>query len=193
MADDRVNPRTTAAPPSFRALTEATQSDWVGIVRADNAFAKGLPDWLLGHMTLLESGCHGFAIDRLQHCLQTETRAFRAGEDEEYVTCALVHDIGVILAPANHAEFGALILRPFISAQNYWMLHHHGIFQGYYFNHFLGADCNARERFRGHPHFEYTAHFCHQFDQAAFDPNYDTMPLKAFEPMVRKTLAARKR
>jgi predicted HD phosphohydrolase len=193
MADDISSPRTIAAPPGFRALTETTQSDWAGIVRADNEFAKGLPDWLLSHMTLLESECHGFAIDRLQHCLQTATRALRAGHDEEYVTCALFHDIGAVLAPADHAAFGAMILRPFISEHNHWMLHHHGIFQGYYFFHHLGIDRNAREQFRGHPCFEYTAYFCHQFDQAAFDPNYDTMPLAAFEPMVRRTLAVRKR
>lgn len=174
-------------------MTEATQAEWKGIAQADAEYARGLPDRLLGHLTLLRSECHGFAVDRLEHCLQTATRAFRAGRDEEYVTCALIHDIGAVLAPANHAEFGAMILRPYISERNHWMLQHHGIFQGYFFFHFLGGDRNVREHFRGHPHFEYTAEFCGQFDQSAFDPNYDSMPLQTFEPMVRRVLAQRKR
>jgi predicted HD phosphohydrolase len=177
----------------FHAMTEATQADWSRIALADAAFARGLPDWLLGHLTLLENDTHGFAVDRLEHSLQTATRAHRAGHDEEYVTCALMHDIGSILAPHDHAEFVAMILRPYVSEQNHWMLQRHGIFQGYYFFHFFGADRNQREQFRGHPHFEYTAQFCHQFDQAAFDPNYDSMPLEAFEPMVRRVLAQPRR
>jgi predicted HD phosphohydrolase len=174
-------------------MTEATQADWDGIAEADAAFAGSLPDWLLGHMRLLEDERHGFAIDRLQHGLQAATRALRAGRDEEYVVCALVHDVGTILAPANHAEFGAMIMRPYVSERNYWMLRHHDVFQSYYFQHFFGGDRNRREYLRGHPDFEYTAEFCHQFDQNAFDPDYDTLPLMAFEPMVRRVLAARKR
>ncbi len=193
MADgDSQDPRAHSGA-RFHAMTEATQADWRRIALADAAFARGLPDWLLGHLTLLENDTHGFAVDRLEHCLQTATRAHRAGHDEEYVTCALMHDIGSILAPHDHAEFVAMILRPYVSEQNHWMLQRHGIFQGYYFFHFFGADRDQREQFRGHPHFEYTAQFCHQFDQAAFDPNYDSMPLEAFEPMVRRVLAQPRR
>ncbi len=173
-------------------MTEANQAAWVRIAQADAEFARGLPDRLLGHLTLLRNECHGFAVDRLEHCLQTATRAHRAGRDEEYVACALIHDSGAALAPESHAEFGAMILKPYISERNHWMMQHHGIFQGYYFFHFFGADRNMREQFRGHPHFEYTAEFCDQFDQAAFDPNYESMPLEAFEPIVRRVLANRK-
>jgi len=174
-------------------MTEATQADWACVARADAEFARGLPDWLFGHLALLESDCHGFAVDRLEHCLQTATRAHRAGHDEEYVTCALLHDIGAVLAPADHAEFGAMILRPYISDRNHWMMRRHDVFQGYYFFHFFGGNRHQREQFRGHPDFEYTAQFCHQFDQAAFDPTYDSMPLEAFKPIVRRVLAQRRR
>lgn len=179
--------------PTFRAFTEATQEDWIRIASADAKFALGLPDWILGHLSLLRDDCHGFAIDRLEHCLQTATRAHRDGRDEEYVICALIHDIGSMLAPSDHAEFGAMILGPYISEKNHWMLRHHGIFQGYYFFHFLGGNRHERERFRGHPYFDYTAEFCHKFDQAAFDPAYESMPLAEFEPLLRRVLAARKR
>jgi predicted HD phosphohydrolase len=87
----------------------------------------------------------------------------------------------------------ATILKPFVSEENWWMLQHHGIFQGYYFFHYLGLDRNMREQFRGHPSFERTAMFCARHDQNAFDPNYDTMPLEAFVPMVQRVMARPKR
>lgn len=97
------------------------------------------------------------------------------------------------LASHNHAELGATILRPFVSEENWWMLQHHGIFQGYYFFHYLGLDKNMRDQFRGHPSFERTAMFCARHDQNAFDPNYDTMPLEAFVPMVGRVMTQPKR
>jgi predicted HD phosphohydrolase len=129
----------------------------------------------------------------LEHCLQTATRAFQAGRDEEYVVCALLHDIGDTLGPHNHADVGAVIVRPFVSEENHWMVEHHGIFQGYYFFHFLGLDRDMREKFRGHPHFEKTEEFCRLFDQVAFDPNFKSMPLEAFEPMLRKVFCQPRR
>ncbi len=173
-------------------MTQSTKAEWLGIAKADAEFARGLPDWLLGHLSLLRNDCHGFAVDRLEHSLQCATRAHRAGRDEEYVTCALMHDIGAILAPADHAEYGAMVLRPYVSERNHWMLRHHDVFQGYYFFQFFGGNRNEREQFRGHPHFEHTAEFCHQFDQSAFDPDYGSMPLEAFEPIVRRVLSRRK-
>jgi predicted HD phosphohydrolase len=136
---------------------------------------------------------HGFAVDRLEHSLQTATRAFKDGRDEEYVVCALLHDMGDILGPRNHADIAAAILKPFVSEQNHWMVEQHGIFQGYYFFHYIGLDREAREQHRGHPAFEHTAQFCHLYDQAAFDPAYESMPLSAFEPMVHRVFSTVKR
>ena len=177
---------------TFRAMTEGTQEDWMAIGRAAAPHRGELADRLLAHLTLLDNDHGGFAVDRLEHSLQTATRAYRAGQDEEYVVCALMHDIGDILMPANHAELGATILQPYISEANHWMMEKHGVFQGYYFFHYLGLDRDMREQFRGHPHFEYCAQFCHLYDQNSFDPAYDTMPLEAFEPMLRRVTAAPK-
>ena len=177
----------------FHAMTEGTAADWQAISLANREFAKGLPDRLLAHLKLLKGDSGGFAVDRLEHSLQTATRAHRDGRDEEYVVCALIHDIGDILGPSNHAEIGAVILKPYVSERNHWMLDHHGIFQGYYFFHHLGLDRDMREQFRGHPHFEYCAQFCHLYDQSSFDPAYDSMPLEAFEPMLRRVLESPKR
>lgn len=170
----------------FRAMTEGTPAQWQDIARADRAYAEALPDRLIAQLEMLADDRHGFAIDRLQHCLQSATRALNDGRDEEYVMCALLHDIGDVLAPGHHAEYAAIVLAPFVSKKNLWMIRHHGIFQGYYFNHFFGGNRNLREHFRAHPYYDYTAEFCALYDQNAFDPDYPTLPLSAFEPMIRR-------
>ena len=183
----------THARAKFHAMTEGTAQDWGNIIQATRAYGAEFPDRLIAHLKLLDGDCGGFAVDRLTHSLQTATRAQRDGRDEEYVACALIHDIGDILGPSHHAEVGAVIMKPFISERNYWMMEHHAIFQGYYYFHYLGGDRDMREKFRGHPDFEYTAQFCHLYDQNSFDPAYDTLPLEAFEPILRRVTAAPKR
>ena len=187
MADGEV----TAA--KFHAMTEGTKEDWMAIIQATQKFSHEFADRLLGHLKMLQGDCGGFAVDRLTHSLQTATRAFRDGRDEEYVACALIHDIGDLLGPSHHAEVGAVIMKPYISDRNFWMMDKHAIFQGYYYFHYLGVDREMREKFRGHPDFEYTAQFCHLYDQNSFDPAYDTMPLEAFELILRRVVATPKR
>jgi predicted HD phosphohydrolase len=177
----------------FHAMVDGTQEDWMKVGMAAMSFNKGLADRVIAHLKLLEGDCGGFAVDRMEHSLQSASLAHRDGMDEEYVVCALLHDIGDTLASQNHAELAATILKPFVSEENWWMLQHHGIFQGYYFFHYLGLDRDMREQFRGHPSFERTAMFCARHDQNAFDPNYDTMPLEAFVPMVQRVMARPKR
>jgi predicted HD phosphohydrolase len=178
---------------TFTAMTESTQGDWKKIATAANAFNADLPNRVLAHLRMLKGDCGGFSVDRLEHSLQSATLAYRDRMDEEYVVCALLHDMGDILASTNHAELAATILKPFVSEENWWLLQHHGIFQGYYFFHHLGLDKNMREQFRAHPNFERTALFCARHDQNAFDPKYDTMPLEAFVPMVQRVMARPKR
>ena len=177
----------------FHAMIDGTQDDWAKIAMASFAFNRELPGRVLAHLKLLDGDCGGFAVDRLEHSLQSATLAHRDGMDEEYVVCALLHDIGDTLGSYNHAEIGATILKPFVSDENYWMLANHGIFQGYYFFHHLGLDRNMRDQFRGHPAFERTAMFCARHDQNAFDPKYDTMPLEAFVPMLERVMERPKR
>src|ERR1700760_4873783 len=178
---------------SFTAMTESTQADWQKIAAAAGEFNSGLADRVLAHLKMLKGDCGGFRVDRLEHSLQSATLAYRDNMDEEYVVCALLHDMGDILASTNHAELAATVLKPFVSEANYWMLQNHGIFQGYYFFHYLGLDRNMREQFRDHPNFERTALFCERHDQNAFDPYYDTMPLEAFVPLVQRVMARPRR
>ena len=116
------------------------------------------------HLQLLEGDYGGFPIDRYSHSLQTATRALRDGRDEEYVVCALLHDIGDTLASFNHPDIAAAILKPFVSEANHWMVQHHGIFQGHYFFHHIGLDRDLRDQFRSNAHYERTAEFCELFD-----------------------------
>src|ERR1700677_5333989 len=174
---------------TFMAMTESTQADWQKIATAANAFNGELANRVLAHLQMLKGDCGGFSVDRLEHSLQSASLAYRDHMDEEYVVCALLHDMGDILASTNHAELAATVLKPFVSEENWWLLQHHGIFQGYYFFHHLGLDRDMREQFRGHPHFEATEEFCRLFDQSAFDPNFKSMPLEAFEPMVQRVFA----
>jgi predicted HD phosphohydrolase len=176
----------------FKSMMEGTQEDWAIIAGHSKAFNKGLADRVLAHLRLLDGDYGGFPIDRLTHSLQSATLAHRDGMDEEYVVCALLHDIGDTLGSYNHPDIAAAILKPFVSEANHWMVANHGIFQGYYFFHHLGLDRDMREAYRNHPHFEHTARFCHRHDQNAFDPAYETMPLEAFEPMVQRLFAAPK-
>jgi predicted HD phosphohydrolase len=173
----------------FTALKDVTAVDMRLIVRSAEAFGAGLADRVLAHLRLLDGDFGGFPVDRLTHSLQTATRAQRAGLDEEYVVCALLHDIGDTLGAYNHPEIGAAILRPFVAESHHWMVLNHAVFQGYYYFHHAGLDRHARERFRGSPHFDLTADFCERFDQAAFDPGYDSLPLEAFVPLVRRVFA----
>jgi predicted HD phosphohydrolase len=147
----------------------------------------------MGHLEILAGDPGGYAVDRLTHSLQTATRAQRDGRDDEYVVCALLHDIGDTLACFNHADLAATILEPFVSEKNHWIVKHHGIFQGYYFFHHLDLDRDMRDRFRDHPYWKDCAEFCEKYDQNSFDPAYDTLALEHFEPLVESVFASLKK
>ncbi|MEH6499329.1 MAG: HD domain-containing protein [Pseudoalteromonas distincta] len=174
---------------TFRAMQEGTPEDWAAISGHFKEFSHGLPDRILTHLKLLDGDYGGFPIDRLQHSLQTATRAHRDGQDEEYVVCALLHDIGDTLGSFNHPDIAAAILKPFVSPENLWMVEKHGIFQGYYFFHHLGMDRHLRDQFKDHPLYQRTAEFCALYDATAFDVDYPAEPLSFFEPMLRRVFA----
>jgi predicted HD phosphohydrolase len=174
---------------TFTHMAASTQADWTTIGGQFLRFARELPDRVLAHLRLLDGDFGGFPVDRLTHSLQTATLAHRDGRDEEYVVCALLHDIGDTLGAYNHPDIAAAILRPFVSEDNHWMVAHHGIFQGYYFFHYLGMDRNLRDQFADHPCYARTEEFCARYDGPAFDPRGEALPLAFFEPMVRRVMA----
>jgi predicted HD phosphohydrolase len=178
---------------TFTAMAEGTQEDWNKIVGSALEFYPGLADRVIAHLRLLDGDFGGFPVDRLTHSLQTATRAYRADRDDGYVACALLHDIGDTLGSYNHPDIAAAIVKPFVTDELHWMVEKHGIFQGYYFFHFLGLDRNLRDQFAGHPFYDLTAEFCTDFDQPAFDPAYPTMSLEEFTPLLQQFFSAPKR
>jgi predicted HD phosphohydrolase len=173
----------------FRAMVDGTQEDWATIAGHFVPFAADVATRVLDHLKLLDGDYGGFPVDRLTHSLQTATRAHRDGRGETYVVMALLHDIGDTLGSYNHPDVAAAIVKPFVTQEEHWICANHGAFQGYYYFHYLGMDRNAREAFRDHPHFAACEEFCAKYDQAAFDPDYDSEPLEFFEPMVRRVMA----
>lgn len=174
---------------AFTSIEHSTETDWKIIVSQFVPYAQALPDRVIAHLRLLDGDYGGFPVDRLTHCLQTATLAHRDGRDDEYVVCALLHDIGDTLGSYNHPDIAAAILKPFVTEANHWMVAHHGIFQGYYFFHHLGMDRDMRDTYRGHPHYGRTEEFCARYDGPAFDAGYDTFPLAFFEPLLRRVFA----
>lgn len=174
---------------SFRAMQDGTQEDYRLLDESERAYAVGLADRVLEQLRKLDHSLEGYPLTRLGHSLQTATRALRDGADEELTVAALLHDMGDELAPYNHAELAASILRPYVRPEVTWIVAQHGLFQNYYYVHHLGGDRNARERYRDHPWFEACKHFCAAWDQCSFDPAYRSEPLATFEPLVRRIFA----
>ena len=173
----------------FTRMEDGTREEYEFLARLEDVYSRGTADRVLDYFRGQAETFEGYAVSRRQHALQAATRALRDGADEEMVVAALLHDIGDALAPHNHSEFAAAILRPYVSTRTWWIVKHHGIFQAYYYAHHTGGDRYARERYRDHPWYQATIDFCHRWDQASFDPGYDTLPVEHFEPMVRRVFA----
>ena len=167
-------------------MESATREDFDAITEYDTEFNAGLVDRLLEQFRHLDEEWTAYPINRYQHSLQSATRALNDGADEETIIAALLHDIGDVVAPYNHGEVAAAIIKPYVSEKTYWIVKHHCVFQGYYYNHHLGGDRNAREKYRDHSYFEDCRHFCHHYDQNSFDPAYPSKPLEFFVPMLRR-------
>ena len=171
--------------PTFTKFSESTKQDWDNITELYKRTQGDVANQVLEHLLKLDGELDGYLVTRLEHSLQTATRAERDGQSLEYVMCALLHDIGDSLAPDNHEAVAAALIKPFVSEAHHWMVAHHGIFQGYYFWQHIGLDQHARDAYRENPYYELTAEFCAKYDQDSFDPTYESHPLSYFEPHLR--------
>ncbi len=171
---------------SYQHMKDMTPEDARIIMDEAIAEARELPDRLLESVRALAKFKGSAPVTRLEHSLQSATRAHRDGKDEEYVVSALVHDIGDTFAPFSHGEYVAAILNPYVSERMCWIIKHHPIFQAYYYVHYLGGDRNARDRYRDNEWFDDCAEFCELYDQNCFEADYHSLPLEFFEPMVRR-------
>ena len=174
---------------SFTQMKDGTKEEYEFLTAHEIDHTKHTADRLLTALVDLDKSLSGYQITRLGHSVQSATRAWRDGADIDWVVAALLHDIGDIYAPYNHDEYAATILKPFVREQCTWVVQTHGDFQMLYYGHHVGADQMKRDRHKGHPYFDDCATFCERWDQASFDPDYDTLPLDFFAPMVRKVFA----
>ncbi|HUZ43044.1 MAG TPA: HD domain-containing protein [Acidimicrobiales bacterium] len=171
---------------SFTSMDTSTAEQWA-VIGAETA--KNQPRvaervlWMLGSLGEI---LDGFSTDQLTHCLQTATRAERAGADTEMVVASLCHDIGKAISVPNHPAIAAEILKPYVRTEVYNVIRTHQDFQGRHYYHHFGGDQNAREQYRGEEWFSLGEKFADEWDQTAFDPEYDTLPLDHFAPMVRE-------
>jgi predicted HD phosphohydrolase len=171
---------------SFLRMEDGTREDYELLDRCEQDYVRALPDRVLTALRKLDQSLPGYRLSRLEHSLQTATRALKDGADDELIVAALIHDVGDELAPYNHAEIAAGIIRPYVRPEVTWIVEQHGLFQTYYYAHHAGRDRNGREKFRGHPWYQACKDFCADWDQCSFDPDYPWEPLAAFEPRVRE-------
>ena len=171
---------------NFTQMKNGSKEDYELLEKYEKNFERKTADRLLKYLASQTTTLEGYQITRLEHSLQAATRAYKNGESEEMVVATLLHDIGDDLAPMNHSQYAASIIKPYVSEKTYWIILHHGLFQTYYSAHHLGGDRNARDKFKDHKYYQDTVDFCEKYDQSSFDPNYKSMSLKEFEPMVKK-------
>ena len=170
----------------FKQMKEGSKEDYLLLNKLEKKFIEGTADRVLKTMQGLTSSLVGYQINRLEHSLQTATRALNDKAKDEMIVAALLHDIGDELAPLNHSEYAAAVLKPYVSEKTHWIVEKHGEFQMYYYVHHLGGNRNQREKYKGHKYYQDTINFCENWDQKSFDPNFKSLTLKDFEPYVEK-------
>ena len=176
---------------SFKEMKKGTKEDYLLLEELEKNYERKTADRILKYLASQTTTLEGYQISRLEHSLQAATRAYKNGESEEMVVASLLHDIGDEFAPMNHSQYAAAVIRPYVSEKTHWIIEKHGLFQTYYSAEHLGGDKNAREKYKDHKFYQATIDFCEKYDQCSFDPDYKSMSLKEFEPMVR-TIFSRK-
>lgn len=171
---------------SFIKMSDGTEEDYALLAKHEEDYAKELPDRIMNALADLRNSLAGYKIDRLEHSLQTATRAERDGADIDWIVSALVHDLGDDLAPFNHDSMAAAILKPYVRAECTWVVRHHGIFQYKYYADKIGLNPDEREKYKDSPFYDAAVKFCERWDQTSFDPNYNTFNLEHFRPMVEE-------
>ena len=170
----------------FTEMKNGTKEEYQFLNKLEDQYIKKLPERIIKQLLTLKTSLPGYQITRLEHSLQTATRATNDKESDEMVVGALLHDIGDSLSPYNHEEFAAAIIKPFVSEKVTWIVGHHGIFQKYYYAHHLGGNRNERDEYKSHPWYEETVKFCERWDQTSFDPDFKSLPIDYFEPLIKK-------
>ena len=170
----------------FTEMKHGSKEDYLLLDKHEKKYIDGTADRIIQFMSGLNSTLEGYKVSRLEHSLQTATRALNDKADDEMIVAALLHDIGDELAPLNHSEYAAAVLKPYVSKKTHWIIEKHGEFQMYYYAHHLGGNRNKRDKYKNHKFYQDTINFCEKYDQNSFDPNYKSLTLEFFKPMVKR-------
>ena len=170
----------------FKQMKDGTKEEYLLLDKHEKKYIQGTADRLINFMSGLSNTLEGYQITRLEHSLQTATRALNDKANDEMIVAALLHDIGDELAPLNHAEYAAAVLKPYVSEKTHWIIEKHGEFQMYYYAHHLNGNKNQRDKYKGQRYYQDTINFCENWDQKSFDPGFKSLTLKDFEPYVKK-------
>lgn len=168
----------------FTRMRDGSAAEYQFLEEHEIAYAKKLPERIEAQLQKLELSFSGYRVSRLEHSLQSATRAYRDDRSVDYVVTALVHDIGDELAPYSHSEMAAAVIRPYVSEKLYWIVKTHGVFQMHYYGEQTGADKHARDVYRDHRWFDDAVEFCEKYDENCFDPDYQSESLSFFKPML---------
>jgi len=172
---------------SWTSMADGTREDYEFLGEIYTEHARGeLVDNMITMLDIMKGPKLGYQVDRYVHSLQSASRALRADESLDLVVACLLHDIGDPIAPENHSAAAAAVLRPYVDDETHWVVKHHGLFQGYYYFHHLDGDRNARDLHKDHEHYEACVKFCENYDQNCFDPDYPTLPIEDFVPMMEE-------
>jgi len=171
---------------NFIEMKNGSKEDYLLLDKHEKKYIEGTADRLIKFMSELSNTLEGYQITRLEHSLQTATRALNDKASEEMIVATLLHDIGDELAPLNHSEYAGTVLKPYVSEKTHWIIEKHGEFQMYYYAHHLDGNRNQRDKYKGHKYYKDTVNFCENWDQKSFDPNFKSLSLNEFEPFVKK-------
>jgi len=171
---------------NFTEMKNGSKEDYLLLDKHEKKYIEGTADRLIIFMSGLSNTLEGYQITRLEHSLQAATRALNDNADDEMIVATLLHDIGDELAPLNHSEYAGTVLKPYVSEKTHWIIEKHGEFQMYYYVHHLGGNRNQRDKYKEHKYYKDTIDFCENWDQKSFDPNFKSLPLKEFEPLLKK-------
>ena len=170
----------------FTEMKKGSKEDYLLLDKLEKKYIAGTADRIIKFLRSYEETLEGYQVSRLEHSLQAATRALKDGASEEMIVATLLHDIGDDLAPLNHSEYAAAVLRPYVSEKTYWIMQKHGEFQMFYYAHHLGGNRNARDKYKGHKYYDDCVDFCERWDQTSFDPKYKSLKLEDFEPLIKK-------
>ena len=171
---------------SFTEMKNGTKDDYLFLDKHEKKFANNIAERIIKFMSNLTETLEGYQVSRLEHSLQSATRAYKNNESDEMIVATLLHDIGDELAPMNHSEYAASILKPYVSERTHWIIEKHGEFQMFYYAHHVGGNKNKRDKYKNHKYYQDTIDFCENYDQNSFDPNYQSLPLEFFKPVIKK-------